>query len=133
MSTIRLQIKRDITIERQVGSLRWLVHIGMLICELLVDGTPPSSIPDKIQTMSDALTGSEVSYLPSLDYVRKCHVVLQSLNNMLAACIIGKAENWHHIFTDSTTWRQITSQNLVIGLMKNGDFESGIDSSCIFL
>ena len=52
---------------------------------------------------------------------------------MLDACRLGKADNWHQIFTDGTTWRQITFQNLMIGLMTDGDFESVIVSLCIFL
>ena len=58
MSTIRSQIKRERTIGRQRGSLLWTVYIAMLIFELLVNGTPSSSIPSNIQTMSAALTGS---------------------------------------------------------------------------
>ena len=114
-------------------SLQWLVHIVMLMCELLVNATPTSAIPANIQKMSATLSGCEVNELPSLDYVRKCCVVVQYLNNMLAACRLGKSENWHHIFTDGTTWRQITFQNLMIGLMTDGDFESVIVSLCIFL
>ena len=79
------------------------------------------------------ITGSEVNDLTSLDYVHKCRVVVQNLNDMLADCILGKAKNWHQIFTDGTTWRKIKFQNQVIGLITDGDFESVIASSCIFL
>ena len=44
----------------------------MLICEILVNGTPHSVIPAKIQTMSAGITGIEVNELPSLEYVREC-------------------------------------------------------------
>ena len=93
----------------------------MLIRELLVCVTPPSAIPDNIQKMADALTGSEVSELISLDYVCKCRVVVQNINYM-AACRLGKSENWHQIFTDGTIQRQIIFHNLVIGLMNDGCF-----------
>ena len=76
MSTIRLQINCEITIGRRGGSLRWPVHIIMLICYLLVNLTPPSDIPANIQNISSDLTGSVVNYLPSLVYVRKCRVVV---------------------------------------------------------
>ena len=105
----------------------------MLIFEILVNGTPPYTITENIQTMSAATTGSEVNELTSLDYVRKCRVLVQNLNDVLPACRLGKAKNWHHIFTDGTTWRQIIFKNLVIGLMTDGDYESVIASSCIFL
>ena len=76
MSTIFLQIKRERTIGRPRGSLQWLVHIVMLMCEFLVNATPSSAIPVNIQTMYAALAGCEVNELPSLDYVRKCCVVV---------------------------------------------------------
>ena len=132
-STICLQIKLERNIRRPRGSLQWPVHIVMLICELLVNATPPSAILSDIQKMPADLVGCEVNELPSLDYVSNCCVVVQYLKNMLAACRLGKSDNWHHIFTDGTTWRQITFQNLMIGLMTDGDFESVIVSLCIFL
>ena len=66
MSTICLQIKRERSIERPRGSLQWRVHIVMLICDLLVNATPPSANPANIQTMSAALAVCEVIELPSL-------------------------------------------------------------------
>ena len=105
MSTICLQIKRERTIGRQGVSLQWPVHIVMLICELLVNGTPPYSIPTNIQTMSANITGSEVNDLPSLDYVHKCRVVMQNINDKLSACSLVNSWNWHQIFTDVTTRR----------------------------
>ena len=94
----------------------------MLVFELLVNGTPPSAITANIQKMSDALTGSEVNELPPLGYVCKCFSIVKNLNDIISACRLGKAENWHQIFTDGTTRRQITFQNLVIFLMTDGDF-----------
>ena len=85
MSTIRTQIKRERPVGRRGGSGKWPIHIVLLICELLVNGTPPSAVPANIQTMSAALLGSEVGELPSVDYVRKCRVVVQNINEMLAA------------------------------------------------
>ena len=93
MSTIRFQINLERTIRYQGGSLRWPVHIVMLICEILVNGNPPSAIPYNIQTMSAALTVSEVNYPQSLDYERKCCIVVQNINNILAACGLVKSEN----------------------------------------
>ena len=49
MSTICLQIERERNIGRQGGSLLWPVHILMLICEILLNGTPPYAIPYNIQ------------------------------------------------------------------------------------
>ena len=63
----------------------------MLICDILVNGTPPSAIIANIQTISAALTVSELNELPPLYYVRKCRVAVHSLNYMLADFILGKA------------------------------------------
>ena len=93
-----------------------------------MNGTKPSAIPANIQKMSTALTGSEVNDIPSLDYVRKCRVFVQSLNNLLPDCRLRKVDNWHQIFTYGITWSQIKFQNLLIGFMKDGDFESVIAS-----
>ena len=63
----------------------------MLICELLVNGNPPSAFPDKIQTSYAAITGSEVYELPSLDFVRQWRVVVNDLKDIIAACRLVKA------------------------------------------
>ena len=63
----------------------------MLICELLVNGNPPFAIPDNTQTMSAALTGSEVNELPSLDCVCQWRVVVNDLKDVIAACRLVKA------------------------------------------
>ena len=103
MSTTRIQIKLERKVGHQGGSGKWPVHIIMLTCDLLVNGTPPSAVPGNTQTMSAALLGSEVSEMPSVNYVCKFCVVTQNLNEMLAAFRLGKAKTWHQIFTSATT------------------------------
>ena len=51
MHKIHLAIKHEITVGRHGGSSKLPVHIVLLVCELLVNGTPPSVVADKIQTM----------------------------------------------------------------------------------
>ena len=133
MKTIRMQIKRERPIGRRGGSSKWPVHIVILICELLVNGTPPSAVPANIQSSSAAFTGCEAKELPTVDYVRKCRTVLENLNLMFAGHRLGSAKTWYQLFTDGTTRRQIAFQNLVIGLMEGEEFDSVITSSCIFL
>ena len=55
MQTIGIQIKKERTIDRREGSGRWPVHVFMLICELLVNGTPHSAIPANIQSSHAAI------------------------------------------------------------------------------
>lgn len=133
MQTIKLEIKKQRSVGRRGGSKRWPVHIVLLICELLVNGTPPSAVPANIQTMSAAMSGAEASELPSVNFVRQCRTVLQNLNETLSALRLGNASTWHQLFTDGTTRRQIAFQNLVIGLMEDGKLDPVIVSSCMIL
>ena len=84
-------MKRERTIGLRGGSLCCPLHIFMLICELLVNGNPPSTIPANIQTIYAALTGIEVNELPSLDFVRQWRVVVNDLKDIIAACRLVKA------------------------------------------
>ena len=133
MQTIKIEIKRQRSVGRRGGSGKWPVHVVMLICELLVNGTPPSAVPANIQTASAAFTGAEASDLPSVRFVRQCRTVLQNLNETLAALRLGNASIWHQFFTDGTTCRQIAFQNLVIALREDGKLDPVIVSSCLIL
>ena len=132
--TIRTQIKRHREVGRRGGSGKWPVHVVLLICELLVAGTPPASIPAVIQTSQAAVTGDGVTEAPpSVNFVRECRVVVQNLNEMLAAMRLGDADTWHQLFTDGTTRRQTEFQNLIIGLMEEEKLNPVIVSSCMWL
>ena len=73
----------------------------MLICDILMNGNPPSDIPDNIQTMSAALTGIEVNELPSLEYVvvsglqAVCHVrIMRRWSSNLEQWTIQRPRLW---------------------------------------
>ena len=133
MQKLKLEIKRERPVGRQGGSLKWPVHIVLLIFELHVNGTPPSAVPANIQTISAAMTGQEVTELPCINFVRQCRVVVQNLNSTLAALRLGEADEWHQLFTDGTSRRQIAFQNLVIAVMVDSKLDPVIVSSCMFL
>ena len=133
MRTIQLEIKKERSVGRQGGAGRWPVHIVLLICEMLVNGTPPTAVPQNLQSASVAFTGVAAAELPSVNFVRECRVVLQNLNETLSAFRLGNAKTWHQAFTDGTTRRQIAFQNLVIALMENGELDPVIVSSCMFV
>ena len=103
MSSIKLEIKRQRGVGRKGGSGKWPVKVVLLICELLVNGTPPSAVPKNIRTFSAAMTGETQDQPPSVDFVRKCRVVVQNLNEMLAAYRLSKEAKWHQLFTDVTS------------------------------
>ena len=133
MRTIQLEIKKERPVGRRGGAKRWPVHIVLLICEMLVNGTNPSAVPANIQTSCAAFTGVEAKELPSVNFVRECRVVLQNLNETLSAFRLGNATSWHQAFTDGTTRRQIAFQNLVIALLEDGDLDPVIVSSCMYV
>ena len=90
LSNIRLEIKRERQVGRRGGGAKWPLRIVLLICELLVAGAPPSSVPDIIASNA-AYYGAEVHDKVSVRYVQQCRVVVQNLNELLAAYRLGKA------------------------------------------
>ena len=98
-----------------------------------MDGVPASKVPATLQTTSSALLGVETEELPTVGFVRNCRVVLQSINEMLAAFRLGNAKTWHQLFTDGISRWQIAMQNLVIGLMEQNKLDPVIVSSCQFV
>ena len=132
--TIQTQIKKQRQIGRRGGAGKWHVHVVLLICELLVSGTPPAAVPAVIQTTSATMRGENATEVPpSVNFVRECRVVVQNLNEMLAAMRLGDADVWHQLFTDGTSRRQTEFQNLVIGLMEDEKLDPVIVSSCMWL
>ena len=49
MRTTQIKIKKERLVGRPGGSKRWPVHIVLLICKILVNGTHPTAMPAKIQ------------------------------------------------------------------------------------
>jgi hypothetical protein len=133
MSTVHLEIKREHLWGCRGGAGKWSAGVVLLICELLVNGTPPSAVPAILQSTSAHMIGSEVEQLPSVNFIRECRVVVKKLNEMLAAYKLGAAESCTQVFTDGTHRRQTALQNLAMAV-KSGDnaIEHVIASSCIF-
>ena len=92
MQTIKVEIKRQRSVGQRGGSGKWPVHIVLLICELLVNGTPPSDVHVTIHTTSAAFTGAKASELQSVIFVRQCQTVFQNRNETLAALRLGNAD-----------------------------------------
>ena len=133
INSLTVQIKRERPIGRRGGSGRWPVHVVLLICELLVNGTPPSAVPKNIQTCHAAFRGAEATELPSINFVRETRTVLKIINEVLVGMRLSEADVWHQLFTDGTARRQIALQNLVISVMHDGKLDPVIVSSCMVL
>ena len=77
---------------RNGGSSKWPVHIVLLICEILVNGTPPYYVAANIQTMPDTITGIQVNEFPCINFVCQCRFVVRNMNYTLAALRLGDAD-----------------------------------------
>ena len=133
MRKIHIEIKKERPIWRRGGGKRWPVHIVLLICEMLVNGTHPSAVPANIQTSCASFTGAEADELQSVNFVREFRIVLQNLNETLSALRLVSADTWHQVFTVGTARRQIAMQNLVVALMEDGNLDAVIVLSCMYV
>ena len=88
------------------GQQRWPLRIVQLILEQLVNGTPPSAIPDNIRSMALAL-GIKVAATPSVGFCHDMRIVLRILTETLAAYQLGKAAQRQQLSCDGTSRRQV--------------------------
>ena len=99
------------------GQSSWPLYIWDLILEQLVNGTPPSSVADNIYAHVKKFSPStKVTELPSIWTIRRARTVLLVVCQTLAAYRLGKAGKWEQLFTDATSRRQVTFQNLIISV-----------------
>ena len=94
----------------------------LLICELLIIGNSPTSIPSSIYTLYETLTGVDPTEVPSVRFIRKFRTVLQVLGETIAAWKLADADSWSHIFTDTTSRCQCAFHALSVGLMDKDGF-----------
>jgi hypothetical protein len=113
---------------------KWQPWVIQYICELLVIGTPPASIPSFISSSYQRYYGKEPNEVPQISFVRQCRVIVQVIGETIAAIKLASAEKWDQLWTDATTWHQRPFQASIIGLM---DSDKRLDPvtvlSCIFL
>ena len=97
------------------GQATWLLYVWELIIEQLVNGTPPSSVNPNIVTFIKKLSPSIViRELPSIWTIRRARTVLLAIVQTLATYRIAKAGKWEQMFTDGTSRKQVTFQDLII-------------------
>jgi len=131
----RFALKRDMdrTLRQRKGAAKWPLWVVQLICELLVSGTPPTSIPSNIEILYETLYSASPKSLPSVSFVRSCRTIVQVLGETISAYKLAKDDNWKQIFFDATTRRQVPFQAVIIGLMSSDKLDPVIVSSCIFM
>ena len=55
--------------------------------------------------------------MPSVNYVRQCRVLIQIIGETITAMKLAACPDWHQIFFDGTTWRQIPFSAVIKTLM----------------
>ena len=101
---------------------------------MLTGGAPPSAIPGLMHTMMETMTDEKVERLPSISYIRKCRIPIQILGETMVAIKLARREKWDQLFTDGTTRRQLSFQNVVVNLMsENNSLDPVMVSLCIFM
>ena len=108
--------KDDEAASRKGGGRSWPVWVVQMICELLVNGTPPTAIPGNIRTIYETLYGEcedDVEF-PSVNFCRQCRIVIQVIGETMAALKLAKAVKWNQLFTDATSRRQVSFQALLV-------------------
>ena len=83
---------------RRGGSCRWPVWVVQLICELLVNGTPPSAVPANIRSVYETLYGKPLDEPPpSVSYVRSCRVIVEVIGETITAIKLARAATWDQL------------------------------------
>jgi hypothetical protein len=76
---------------------KWQPWVIQYICELLVIGTPPASIPSIISSSYQTYYGKEPEDEPQISFVRQCHVIMQVIGETIAAIKLASAEKWDQL------------------------------------
>ena len=102
----------------------WPFFVWELIIEQIVNGTPPSSVNSNIVSMLQTFSPStKISELPSIWTIRRARTILLVIVQTLASYRSAKANKWEQIFTDGTSRRQFSFQDLIISVEEDDLFK----------
>ena len=119
--------------KRRGGARRWPVWVVQLICELLVNGTPPVTVRENIRTMYWVLYNKAPEDLPSVRFIRHCRTKVEVIGETITSLKLARAPIWDQLWTDATTRRQIPFTALIIGMLgDDAKIDPVVVSSCIF-
>lgn len=65
-----------------------------------------------------------IQEVPSIRFVRSCRSVLLHVTKTLASYHIGKANSYEQFFSDGTSRRQTSIQNVIIRFLSDGGFKT---------
>ena len=97
-----------------------------MILEMLSHRTPPSCVAANILTIAELLNPdfNMVKELPSLSFIRECRSVNLHLTKTMSAYTLAKVKEYSELFSDGTSRRQTSIQNLIIGFLEDGGFKT---------
>jgi hypothetical protein len=108
-------MSKDRQIGRRGGGSKWNPRIVQLVCKMLLNGSPPSSIPANI-VLIFAVLGIQLEEVPSARFCRQCRTTCQVITETLAAFRVGNAKEWLQAYFDGTGRRQMDLTNFIIGI-----------------
>ncbi len=114
-------------IVKKCGKIKtWDSRTTQLILEMLAHRTPPSCVAPNILLAAEILLPNVniIQELPSIRFVRSCRSVLLHVTKTLASYQIGKANSYEQLFSDGTSRRQTSIQNVIIRFLLDGGFKT---------
>jgi hypothetical protein len=115
--TETVTLRTPVELKRVGRGGKWQPWVVQYIYELLVIGTPPTSIPSIISSSYQTYYGRQPDEVPQVSFVHQCRVIVQVIVETIAAVKLASAEKWDQLWTNATTQRQCPFQALIIGLM----------------
>jgi hypothetical protein len=93
---------------------------------MLAHRTPPSCVVPNILSAAEILLPNVniIQEVPSIRFVRSCRSVLLHVTKTLASYQIGKANSYEQFFSDGTSRRQTSIQNVIIRFLSDGGFKT---------
>ena len=93
---------------------------------MLAHRTPPSCVVPNILSAAKILLPNVniIQEVPSIRFVRSCRSVLLHVTKTLASYHIGKANSFEKFFSDGTSRRQTSIQNVIIRFLSDGGFKT---------
>ena len=104
----------------------WDTRTTPLIPEMLAHHTPPSCVVPNILVAAEILLPNVkiIQEIPSIRFVFSCRSVLLHVTKTLASYQIGKANSYKQLFSDGTSGRQTSIQNVIIRFLLDGGFKT---------
>ena len=90
---------------KRVGQqgVKWQLWVIQYICELLVIGAPPATIPSIIASSYRTYYGKDPNEVPQISFVCQCRVIVQVIGETIATIKLASLEKWDQLLTDVTT------------------------------